>query len=103
STAFNVAAGPATQLVFTVQPGAVTAGAAITPAVQVTAEDALGNTDLSFAGNVSLALGANPGGGTLSGTTTEGAVNGVATFAGVTIDKVGTGSRLTARGGGVGG
>src|SRR2546422_3244886 len=38
---FTVAAGAATQLVFTVQPSAVPAGAAITPAVQVTAEDPL--------------------------------------------------------------
>src|SRR3989442_330977 len=76
STAFNVAAGTATQLVFSVQPSAVTAGAAITPAVQVTAEDALGNSDPTFTGNVTVALGANPGGGALSGTTTVTAVGG---------------------------
>src|SRR5207253_2237499 len=96
STAFNVAAGTATQLVFTVQPSAVTAGAAITPPVQVTAEDALGNTDPTFTGNVTVALGANPGGGALSGTTTVTAVSGVATLANLSVNKVGTGYTLTA-------
>src|SRR5207247_2585328 len=90
STAFNVAAGAATQLVFSVQPGAVTAGAAITPAVQVTAEDALGNTDPTFTGNVTVALGTNPSGGALSGTTTVAAVGGVATVANLSINKIGT-------------
>src|SRR5439155_1397616 len=94
STAFNVAAGTATQLVFTVQPSAVTAGAAITPPVQVTAEDALGNTDPGFTANVVVTLGANPGGGTLSGTTTVAATNGVATFAGLSIDKAAAGYAL---------
>src|SRR5439155_1112609 len=80
-------AGAATQLVFTAQPSNTAAGAAITPAVQVTAQDALGNTDPGFTANVVVTLGANPGGGTLSGTTTVAATNGVATFAGLSIDK----------------
>src|SRR5438477_2432045 len=94
STAFNVAAGTATQLVFTVQPSHETAGAAVTPPVQVTAEDALGNTDPGFTANVVVTLGANPGGGTLSGTTTVAATNGVATFAGLSIDKAAAGYAL---------
>src|SRR5207302_177158 len=88
--------GTATQLVFTVQPTNTAAGASITPALQVTAEDALGNTDPAFTGNVTVALGANPGSGTLSGTTTVAAVAGVATFPGLSINKVGTGYTLTA-------
>src|SRR5207247_73237 len=80
SPAFNVTAGAATQLVFTVEPSATVAGAAITPAVQVTAQDALGNTDPSFTAQVTVALGANPGNGALSGTTTVTAVAGVTTF-----------------------
>ena len=43
-----------------------------------------------------MAIGTNPGGGTLSGTTTVAAVSGVATFAGLSIDKSGTGYTLTA-------
>ena len=96
SAAFNVTAGGATRLVFTVQPSNATAAAAITPAVQVTAQDALGNTDPSFSGSVTVALGSNPGGGALAGTTTVAAASGVATFANLSINRVGTGYTLTA-------
>src|SRR5437867_8606621 len=96
SAAFNVTAGGATRLVFTVQPSNATAAAAITPAVQVTAQDALGNTDPSFSGSVTVALGSNPGGGALAGTTTVAAASGVATFGNLSINRVGTGYTLTA-------
>src|SRR2546426_8558784 len=42
SAAFSVTAGAPSVLVFSVQPASATAGAAITPAVQVTAQDAQG-------------------------------------------------------------
>src|SRR2546427_738036 len=70
----------ATQLFFPVQPRATVAGATVTPAVQVTARDARGNPVAAFTGTVTLALGTNPAGGTLSGTTSVAAVAGVATF-----------------------
>src|SRR5206468_852754 len=76
STAFNITAGTATQLVFSVQPSTTSAGAAITPAVQVTALDASNNTATGFTGNVTVAIGTNPSGGTLAGTTTQAAVRG---------------------------
>src|SRR5207249_2366375 len=66
STAFNVAVGAAAQLVFSVQPSNATAGVAIAPAVQVAAQDAQGNTATQFTGSVTVALGTNLGGGTLS-------------------------------------
>src|SRR5207245_6909034 len=69
SAAFNVSAGGATHLVFAVQPGNTTAGSAVAPAVQIAAQDAQGNTDPTFTGNVTVAIGTNPGAGTLSGTT----------------------------------
>src|SRR2546429_9986268 len=59
------------------------AGGSITPAVEVTAHDANGNTATGFTGNVTLAIGTNPGGGALSGTATHAASGGVATFAGL--------------------
>src|SRR5437016_8863486 len=57
SSAFNIAAGTATQLVFSVQPTNTVAGAAITPAIQVTAQDGSGNTATGFTGNITLAVG----------------------------------------------
>jgi hypothetical protein len=77
SSAFTITPGPATQLAFTVAPGPTVAGASFTPAVQVTARDAQGNTATSFSGNVTVAISANPGGGTLSGTGTVAAVTGL--------------------------
>src|SRR5205807_295523 len=100
STAFNITAGSATQLVFSVQPSTTTAGAAITPAVEVTAQDAGGNTATGFTGNITVAIGTNPSSGTLAGTLAHAAVSGVATFPGLSIDKVGTGYTLTATGAG---
>jgi hypothetical protein len=79
-----------------VQPSNATAGSAISPAVQVTARDAAGNVATSFSGTITIALGANPSGGTLSGTKTVSAMNGVATFSNLTLTKVGTGYSLTA-------
>src|SRR5439155_1230744 len=90
SAAFNITAGTATQLVFSVQPSTTAAGAAITPAVQVTAQDAQGNTATGFTGNVTEATGTNPGTGTLGGTLTHDARDGVATFTKLSIDKVAT-------------
>src|SRR5207248_3912515 len=96
SAAFNITAGTATALVFSVQPSTTVAGAAITPAVQVTAQDAQGNTATGFTGNVTVAIGTNPSSGTLAGTKLVAAVAGVATFSGLSIDKVGTGYTVTA-------
>ncbi|HET7250496.1 MAG TPA: invasin domain 3-containing protein, partial [Gemmatimonadales bacterium] len=95
SVAFNITPGPASQLVFSTQPTNTAAGATI-PAVAVTAQDAQGNTATGFTGNVTMAIGTNPGSGTLSGTLGVPAVSGVATFADLSIDKVGTGYTLTA-------
>jgi len=101
SGAFDVTAPPATHVAFTVQPSNTTAGDAIGPAVEVTVLDAQGNTATGFSDNVTVAIGTNAGGGTLSGTTTVGAVNGVATFSNLRIDKAGTGYTLAASAGGL--
>src|SRR5207302_1642219 len=96
STAFDITPGTATQLAFTQQPSTTVAGATISPAVQVTALDAAGNPVSSFTGSITVALGNNPGGSTLSGTTTTAAVGGVATFVDLSPNKTGTGYALTA-------
>ncbi|HXJ29609.1 MAG TPA: hypothetical protein VNG35_03160, partial [Gemmatimonadales bacterium] len=91
SPTFSVSPGPATQLAFTTQPSATTAGAAIAPSVKVTAQDALGNTVTSFSGTVTVAItpGTGAAGATLSGTTATAAAAGAATFADLKIGKVG--------------
>ena len=64
---FNIGAAAPAALAFTVGPAASTAaGTAFAPALVVTAQDAQGNVTPSFTGNVTLALGANPGGSTLA-------------------------------------
>ncbi len=100
---FDIAAGPAGQLVVSVQPGSVTAGAPITPGVEVRALDLLGNLATGFSGNVTVAISSGTGtpGATLGGTITVPAASGVATFSGLTIDKAGTGYTLAATASGV--
>jgi hypothetical protein len=68
----------------------------LSPQPVITVKDADGNTATTYSGPVTIALGANPGGGTLSGTTTVNAVNGVATFTNLSIDKPGVGYTLVA-------
>lgn len=95
SEAFDVTAGEPAQLAFFVQPSTSFTGEAIAPAVTVRILDADGNTTASTA-TVTLTLGDNPGGGTLSGTVSVAAVNGVATFANLSIDAPGVGYTLDA-------
>ncbi len=69
------------------------------PPVQVTAFDSTGNVVATFTGNVTVAIGHNGGLGSegrLGGSTPVAAVNGVATFANLSIDQVGPGYTLTA-------
>ena len=96
SNGFNITVGAAAQLAFGQQPSNATAGASISPAVTVLVQDANGNTVTSDTSNVTVAIGTNPGGGTLSGTKTVAAVNGVATFNNLSINKAGNGYVLTA-------
>ena len=98
---FNVVNGPATQFIVAVQPvNPVPAGGAFT----VTVVDAYVNSgpvDTAFNGSVNIALAANPGGGVLGGNTLVTAVNGVATFPGLTISNPGNGYTLVVASNGV--
>ena len=103
SAAFDVTVGAASTLAFTVQPANTAPGSAITPAVTVAVQDASGNTVTTATSDVTVTLGAHPAGGTLSGTTTETATNGVATFADLSVDTLGVGYTLTATASGLAG
>jgi len=96
SSAFVVSAAAATQLVYAQQPSNAVAGQAVAPAITLLVEDAFNNVVTTSSANVALALNANPGGAALSGGGSVAALNGVATFAGVSLDKAGSGYTLDA-------
>src|SRR3989440_4481370 len=99
SPAFDVAPAAAARLAFTAQPHGARVDSVLTPPVQVTAFDTLGNVATGFAANVTVALAASASGGTLGGTPTVTAASGVATFADLSVNRAGTGYRLTASAG----
>ncbi|QQS31911.1 MAG: carboxypeptidase regulatory-like domain-containing protein [Acidobacteriota bacterium] len=99
----NVIPGPPTRLVFSVQPSNGSAGQAISPAIQVAVQDNNGNTIPNATNAVTLNLLDNPGGSTLSGTITRNAVNGIATFNDISLNKVGNGYTFTAGSNGLSG
>ncbi len=93
TSAIAVSAGAATQFVISSQPPSnVTAGAGF--GLTVTAEDAEGDVVAGFTGAATVALLANPGSSTLAGTLTASATAGVATFSGLSLNKVGGGYTL---------
>jgi hypothetical protein len=98
-TATLIVFGPATHLGIGQGPSTTQATTAITPAVTVNVLDANNNIVASSAASITMAIGTNAGGGTLSGTLTQAAVNGVATFPGLSIDKAGNGYTLRATSG----
>ncbi|MBI5835027.1 MAG: C10 family peptidase [Armatimonadetes bacterium] len=93
---WNIRPTAAPRLNFVVQPTTTTRGANITPAVKVEALTATGVRDTSFNGTVTVSFGNNPGGATLAGTLTHGAVSGVATFDDLSIATAGMGYVLQA-------
>ena len=97
SSSFNISPGAANHLAFVQGPSTTVAGSSITPAVTVAVEDSSGNVETGDSTTkVSLAIGINPGGGTLTGGSAVTVVAGVATFSGLSINKTGTGYTLTA-------
>jgi hypothetical protein len=95
SQAVNVTPGAASAMAFRPVAARMQAGSALGPAVQVQVTDRFGNAT-SGSGNVTLALGANPGGDTLDGTLTQPVTDGVATFADLVLRKAGQGYTLKA-------
>lgn len=103
--ACSVSTGPghAVRLTFLTQPHDATAGTAISPGVTVAVVDASGNTVTTAGNAVTIAIGSNPGSGTLTGETSVAAVNGVASFSHLRLDKAGPGYTLTATASGLAG
>src|SRR5262249_25387860 len=98
TNAVTVTAATVTQWVVTTQPPAsVSAGSSFSLAVA--AEDGFGNVNTTYSGNVSLALAANPGGGTLGGVLTGAANAGIMTFTGLSLNRTAAGYTLQVSGG----
>ncbi|HMU61680.1 MAG TPA: hypothetical protein PKA66_07850, partial [Gemmatimonadales bacterium] len=96
ATTIALGAGTATALEYLTQPSAVAAGQNIAPAVTVRVRDGAGNTVATATNAVTMALGTNPGGSTLTGTLTANAVAGVASFGSLSLNKAGAGYTLVA-------
>jgi hypothetical protein len=96
SAAFTVNPGAAAKLAFTTQPQSASEGSALAGPPQVAVQDSFGNTVTSSTAAITVAIGANPGGGVLGGTKTKNAASGLAAFTDLTIDKAGNGYTLTA-------
>jgi hypothetical protein len=101
TTAFTITPAAADHLLFLQQPTDTAAGQTISPAVMVAVVDAYGNVETGDnTDTITLSIGTNPGGGTLSGTLTLTVLNGVATFTDLSIDQAGMGYTLHATVGG---
>ena len=90
--------GSGPYLLFTDQPAIAQQGQPI-PTVRLTVYDASGNQDPSYVGDVTLSIGFNPGGGTLTGGGTvamHASLGGVAQWEQPSIDRPGAGYTLHA-------
>jgi Bacterial Ig-like domain (group 1) len=95
SAPFNINFGSAASLAFATVSN-TTSAQAFVPAVQVSVVDGAGNTVTNSAATVTVGIGTNPAAGTLSGVNSKPAVNGVATFDAISIDKASAGYTLSA-------
>jgi len=87
SNGFTVSVAAASKVVYSVQPSNVTVGVADSPSIIVEVEDPFGNVITTDSSNVTLAVAGGPG--SLSGTVTVAASNGVATFSNIILDTAG--------------
>jgi hypothetical protein len=92
---------PIEPIIFAVQPRNQIVNYPLTPAVQVAIVDTSGKTDTTATNAVTVAIGTNAAGGSLSGTTTVNAVRGIAAFADLSIDRAATGYTLVPHSGNV--
>jgi alpha-tubulin suppressor-like RCC1 family protein len=83
-------------LAFGQQPAPTVAGQPITPAVTVKVVDQFGNVVTTSGASITVSLAANPGSATLSGTATQTAQAGVATFPDLSLNRTGSGYTLSA-------
>lgn len=92
----NATPGPVASLAFQTQPAASDVDVALATAPKVRALDAYGNVVTTYGSSITLSLQTNPAAATLGGTATVPAVNGVATFSSLTLDRGAVGYRFAA-------
>jgi hypothetical protein len=85
----------ANNLTFGAQPTNITAGNAL-PGFTIVVRDVTGDTVSSYNSGVTVAISGGTAGASLVGTTTVNALNGVAVFSNLTVDRAGTAYRLIA-------
>ncbi len=95
SDAFDVVVGPPAKLAFRAPydatPQTFTGGQTFSPDIEVEVQDLGGNLVTTATHSITLSIASGPAGGTLTvAANPVNAVGGVATFAGVSLDKVGT-------------
>jgi hypothetical protein len=96
TTTLRVTAGEATQLAFGRQPVQTRLNRVMSPAPTVRVLDEWGNLVTTSTATVTVRLANNPTGATLSGPLSVTAVGGVATFSGLSLNRVGAGYTLAA-------
>jgi hypothetical protein len=97
SATVTVTPAAADHLLFLQMPTDTAAGQTITPPVTVEVVDQFGNLVTSDnTDTITLSIGTNPSGGTLSGTLTVTVSGGIATFSDLSIDLAGDGYTLHA-------
>jgi hypothetical protein len=84
------------RLAFVAHPSNTVAGQNIAPAITVEVQDAYGLRDTTSTASVTVAIDFNAGGAVLTGTLTQAAVAGLATFSTVSLNRSGTGYTLKA-------
>ncbi|MCP4454092.1 MAG: DUF11 domain-containing protein, partial [Planctomycetes bacterium] len=98
SSSFVIGAATPAKLVFATSPGTTPAMGSLSPTPRVEIQDNFDN--LVTAATALIAIGITPGtgatGATLTGSLSEIAVNGVATFSDLKLNRAGTGYQLTA-------
>ena len=101
SASFDINQAPATQLAITQEPTNTIAGESINPAITVELRDANNNLVSNATDTVTLAVATDPSSGaaSLGGTLSVAAVNGIATFSDITLDKAFSGYTLQATSG----
>ncbi|MBP9890301.1 MAG: putative Ig domain-containing protein [Planctomycetes bacterium] len=103
SANFDISAGAPKCLLFRVQPSWTASGNSISPAVQIEIRDMYGALCATATNSVTISLGANPGGATLSGTLTQAAVGGVASFSNLSLNSNSVGYTLVVSAAGIAG